>query len=97
MAYSASKGGVVSMTLCAARDLASKLVRVNTIAPGLFDTPLFSTLSEEVRQALGDSVPNPRRLGDPAEYGQMAVSLLRNPMINGETVLLDGAIRMAPR
>lgn len=97
MAYSASKGGVVSMTLCAARDLASKLVRVNTIAPGLFDTPLFATLSEDVRKALGDSVPNPRRLGDPAEYGQMAVAMLQNPMLNGETIRLDGAIRMAPR
>lgn len=97
MAYSASKGGVVSMTLCAARDLASKLIRVNTLAPGLFDTPLFDTLSEEVRQALGDSVPHPRRLGDPAEFGQMAVSLLQNPMVNGETLRLDGAIRMSPR
>ena len=97
MAYTASKGGVVSMTLCAARDLASKLVRVNTIAPGLFDTPLFATLSEDVRQALGDSVPNPRRLGDPAEYGQMAVAMLQNPMLNGETIRLDGAIRMPPR
>jgi NAD(P)-dependent dehydrogenase (short-subunit alcohol dehydrogenase family) len=97
IAYSASKGGVVSMTLCAARDLASKLIRVNTIAPGLFDTPLFATLSDEVREALGNSVPNPRRLGDPAEYAQMAVALLTNPMVNGETVRLDGAIRMAPR
>jgi NAD(P)-dependent dehydrogenase (short-subunit alcohol dehydrogenase family) len=97
MAYSASKGGVVSMTLCAARDLASKLIRVNTIAPGLFDTPLFATLSEEVRQALGDSVPHPRRPGDPDEYAQMAVAMLANPMLNGETIRLDGAIRMAPR
>jgi NAD(P)-dependent dehydrogenase (short-subunit alcohol dehydrogenase family) len=97
MAYSASKGGVVSMTLCAARDLASKLIRVNTIAPGLFDTPLFATLSEDVRKALGDSVPHPRRLGDPAEYAQMAVSMLQNPMLNGETIRLDGAIRMPPR
>ena len=70
MAYSASKGGVVSMTLCAARDLASKLVRVNTIAPGLFDTPLFATLSDDVRKTLGESVPNPRRLGDPPSTGR---------------------------
>jgi len=97
MAYSASKGGVVSMTLCAARDLASKLIRVNTIAPGLFDTPLFATLSDEVREALGASVPHPRRLGDPTEYAQMAVSMLQNPMLNGETIRLDGAIRMPPR
>lgn len=97
MAYSASKGGVVSMTLCAARDLASRLIRVNTLAPGLFDTPLFATLTDEVRQALGDSVPHPRRLGDPAEYAQMVLSLLQNPMVNGETLRLDGAIRMPPR
>jgi NAD(P)-dependent dehydrogenase (short-subunit alcohol dehydrogenase family) len=97
VAYSASKGGVVGMTLPAARDLASAGVRVVTIAPGLFDTPLFATLSEDVRKALGESVPNPRRLGDPAEYGQMAVAMLQNPMLNGETIRLDGAIRMPPR
>ena len=97
MAYTASKGGVVSMTLCAARDLASKLIRVSTIAPGLFHTPLFDTLPEEVRTALGESVPHPRRLGDPTEYARMALALLVNPMANGETVRLDGALRMGPR
>ncbi|NMO88260.1 SDR family NAD(P)-dependent oxidoreductase [Actinomycetospora sp. TBRC 11914] len=97
MAYTASKGGVVAMTICAARDLSSKLIRVNTIAPGLFQTPLFDTLSDTVKESLAASVPHPRRMGDPAEYAKMAISLLENPMVNGETVRLDGAIRMGPR
>lgn len=97
IAYSASKGGVVGMTLPAARDLASKGIRVNTIAPGLFDTPLLAGLPQEARDSLGRQVPHPPRLGDPAEYGQLVQSIIENPMLNGETIRLDGAIRMAPR
>ncbi len=96
-AYSASKGGVVGMTLPAARDLSRNGIRVNTIAPGLFDTPLLGALPEENRQALGASVPFPPRLGRPSEYAQLAVQIVENPMLNGETIRLDGAIRMAPR
>jgi NAD(P)-dependent dehydrogenase (short-subunit alcohol dehydrogenase family) len=95
--YSAAKAGVHGMTLVAARDLASKLIRVNTIAPGLFDTPMLSRLRQDVRDALAASVPHPRRLGDPADYATMAVELLRNRYVNGETIRLDGAIRMPPR
>jgi NAD(P)-dependent dehydrogenase (short-subunit alcohol dehydrogenase family) len=97
ISYSASKGGVVAMTLPAARDLARESIRVNTIAPGLFDTPLLASLPQEARDSLGASVPYPPRLGDPAEYGQLAVSIIENPMLNGETIRLDGAIRMAPK
>jgi NAD(P)-dependent dehydrogenase (short-subunit alcohol dehydrogenase family) len=97
VAYSASKGGVVSMTLPAARDLAQYGIRVNTIAPGLFDTPLLAALPEEQRQKLGAGVPFPQRLGAPAEYAQLACQLIENPMINGETIRLDGALRMPPR
>jgi NAD(P)-dependent dehydrogenase (short-subunit alcohol dehydrogenase family) len=97
LAYSASKGGVVGMTLPAARDLSRELIRVVTIAPGLFDTPLLAGLPEENRQALGAMVPHPARLGDPDEYGQLAVSIIENPMLNGDTIRLDGAIRMAPK
>jgi NAD(P)-dependent dehydrogenase (short-subunit alcohol dehydrogenase family) len=97
LSYSASKGGVVAMTLPAARDLAREHIRVNTIAPGLFDTPLLASLPQEARDSLGASVPYPARLGDPAEYGQLAKSIIENPMLNGETIRLDGAIRMAPR
>ena len=97
LAYSASKGGVVGMTLPAARDLSRELIRVVTIAPGLFDTPLLAGLPEENRQALGASVPHPARLGDPDEYGQLAVAIVENPMLNGDTIRLDGAIRMAPK
>jgi 3-hydroxyacyl-CoA dehydrogenase / 3-hydroxy-2-methylbutyryl-CoA dehydrogenase len=97
IAYSASKGGVVGMTLPAARDLAQYGIRVNTIAPGLFDTPLLAALPEEARQALGAGVPFPRRLGLPAEYGQLACQMVENRMLNGETVRLDGALRMPPR
>jgi len=97
IAYSASKGGVVGLTLPAARDLAQHKIRVNTIAPGLFLTPLLMGLSEEARKSLGAQVPHPARLGDAAEYGQLAVHIVENAMLNGETIRLDGAIRMAPR
>jgi NAD(P)-dependent dehydrogenase (short-subunit alcohol dehydrogenase family) len=97
IAYSASKGGVVGMTLPAARDLAQYGIRVNTIAPGLFDTPLLAALPEDARQALGAGVPYPQRLGAPAEYAQLACQLVENRMLNGETIRLDGALRMPPR
>jgi len=97
VAYAASKGGVVGMTLPAARDLASARIRVCTIAPGLFDTPLLAALPEEARQALGESVPHPHRLGTPAEYASLAAHIVENPMLNGEVIRLDGALRMAPR
>ena len=96
-AYSASKGGVVGMTLPIARDLSQYGVRVNTIAPGLFLTPLLMGLSEDARRSLGSQVPFPSRLGDPSEYAMLAVQMVENPMLNGETVRLNGAIRMAPR
>lgn len=96
IAYSASKG-VVGLTLPAARDLASQKIRVNTIAPGLFFTPLLMGLNEEARKSLGAQVPHPSRLGDAKEYGALAVHMVENPMLNGETIRLDGAIRMAPR
>jgi NAD(P)-dependent dehydrogenase (short-subunit alcohol dehydrogenase family) len=96
-AYSASKGGVVGMTLPIARDLADKAIRVVTIAPGLFDTPLLAGLPEEAKKSLGAQVPHPARLGKPDEYGQLAVHIVENPMLNGEVIRLDGAIRMAPR
>ncbi len=96
-AYSASKGGVVGMTLPIARDLASKGIRVVTIAPGLFDTPLLAGLPEPARESLGKQVPHPSRLGNPDEYGALAVHIVENPMLNGEVIRLDGAIRMAPR
>jgi NAD(P)-dependent dehydrogenase (short-subunit alcohol dehydrogenase family) len=97
IAYSASKGGVVGMTLPAARDLAQYGIRVNTIAPGLFDTPLLAALPEEARQKLGAGVPYPQRLGAPAEYAQLACQIVENRMLNGETIRLDGALRMPPR
>lgn len=96
-AYSASKGGVVGMTLPIARDLASMLIRVVTIAPGLFKTPLLAGLPEPAQESLGKQVPHPSRLGDPAEYGSLAAHIVSNPMLNGEVIRLDGAIRMAPR
>jgi NAD(P)-dependent dehydrogenase (short-subunit alcohol dehydrogenase family) len=96
-AYSASKGGVVGMTLPIARDLASKGIRVVTIAPGLFDTPLLAMLPEEAKKSLGAQVPHPARLGKPEEYGALAVHIVENAMLNGEVIRLDGAIRMAPR
>jgi NAD(P)-dependent dehydrogenase (short-subunit alcohol dehydrogenase family) len=97
IAYSASKGGVVAMTLPAARDLAQYGIRVNTIAPGLFDTPLLAALPEEARKKLGEGVPFPQRLGEPAEYAQLARQIVENRMLNGETIRLDGALRMPPR
>ena len=96
-AYSASKGGVVGMTLPIARELASHGIRVMTIAPGLFHTPMFDTLPEEARQSLGAMVPFPSRLGDPAEYAKLTESIIENPMLNGEVIRLDGAIRMQPK
>ena len=97
IAYSASKGGVVGLTLPAARDLASARVRVCTIAPGLFDTPLLARLPDEARAALGAQVPHPARLGTPAEYAALAAHIVENPMLNGEVIRLDGALRMPPR
>ncbi len=96
-AYSASKGGVVGMTLPIARDLADKLIRVCTIAPGLFSTPMLHGLPEEAKASLAASVPMPARLGDPAEYAALAHHIVSNGMLNGEVIRLDGAIRMAPR
>lgn len=96
-AYSASKGGVVGMTLPIARDLARLGIRVLTIAPGLFETPLLATLPQETRDSLGKQVPHPSRLGKPAEYADLVAAIVGNPMLNGETIRLDGAIRMAPR
>jgi NAD(P)-dependent dehydrogenase (short-subunit alcohol dehydrogenase family) len=96
-AYSASKGGVVGMTLPIARDLSRELIRVVTIAPGLFDTPLLAMLPDEAKKSLGAQVPHPSRLGHPQEYGALAAHIVANPMINGEVIRLDGAIRMAPR
>jgi NAD(P)-dependent dehydrogenase (short-subunit alcohol dehydrogenase family) len=97
VAYSASKGGIVGMTLPIARDLARDGIRVMTIAPGLFDTPLMASLPEPARISLGQQVPFPSRLGNPAEYAQLAHAIVENPMLNGEVIRLDGAIRMSPR
>jgi len=96
-AYAASKGGIVGLTLPAARDMASRGVRVNTIAPGLFDTPLLAALPQEARDALGAGIPFPSRLGRPEEYAQLAVHIVENTMLNGETIRLDGALRMPPK
>jgi NAD(P)-dependent dehydrogenase (short-subunit alcohol dehydrogenase family) len=95
--YSASKAGVHGMTLVAARDLASRQIRVNTIAPGIMDTPMLSRLRTDIREGLAASVPHPKRLGDPDDFARLAVEMLENPYLNGQTVRLDGAIRMAPR
>ena len=95
--YSASKAGVVGMTVVAARDLATKFIRVCTIAPGLFDTPLLARLPDNITASLGATVPHPARLGQPDEFAMMAMQILENPMLNGETIRLDGAIRMTPR
>ena len=97
VAYSASKGGIVGLTLPAARDLASRGVRVVTIAPGLFDTPLLAALPQEQREALGAGIPFPSRLGRPSEYAELVASVIANPMLNGETIRLDGALRMPPK
>jgi NAD(P)-dependent dehydrogenase (short-subunit alcohol dehydrogenase family) len=96
-AYSASKGGVVGLTLPAARDLARLGIRVCTIAPGLFDTPLLAALPQEARDALGASIPFPPRLGRPEEYAKLACHIAENTMLNGEVLRLDGALRMAPK
>ena len=95
-AYSASKGAIVGMTLPLARDLATQGIRVNTIAPGLFDTPLLASLPEKVRIFLAKTVPNPSRLGNPDEFAHLVQHIILNKMINGETIRLDGAIRMQP-
>jgi NAD(P)-dependent dehydrogenase (short-subunit alcohol dehydrogenase family) len=95
--YSASKGGIVGMTLPIARDLASLQIRVLTIAPGLFETPLLGQLPQEARDSLGAQVPHPSRLGQPSEYAALVQHIVENPMLNGETIRLDGAIRMTPR
>ncbi len=97
ISYSASKGGIVGMTLPAARDLARSGIRVCTIAPGLFDTPLLAGLPEEHRQTLASTIPFPPRLGRPDEYATLAVQIVENQMLNGETIRLDGALRMAPK
>lgn len=97
VAYASSKGGVVAMTLTVARDLSRDGVRCCTIAPGLFLTPMLKGLPQEVQDSLGASVPFPQRLGDPSEYAKTAMFIFDNPMINGETIRLDGALRMAPR
>jgi NAD(P)-dependent dehydrogenase (short-subunit alcohol dehydrogenase family) len=96
-AYSASKGGVVSLTLPLARDLARQAIRVLTIAPGTFDTPMLAGLPEDARAALAEDIPHPHRLGDPAEFGLLARQLVENPYLNGEVVRLDGALRMKAR
>ena len=96
-AYAASKAGIVGMTLPIARDLSRELIRVNTILPGIFDTPLLASAPEPVRQALGAMVPHPARLGAPAEFASLAIEMCRNSYFNGEDVRLDGAIRMAPK
>jgi NAD(P)-dependent dehydrogenase (short-subunit alcohol dehydrogenase family) len=96
-AYSASKAGVVGMTLPIARDLSNEAIRVNTILPGIFNTPLLAAAPQPVKDALGASVPYPKRLGNPEEYAALAMLMIENGYFNGEDVRLDGAIRMAPR
>lgn len=97
IAYSASKGAIAAVTLPMARELASSQIRVVTIAPGIFETPMMAGLPEEAQESLAKSIPHPSRLGKPAEYAQLAESIIANPMLNGETIRLDGAIRMAPK
>jgi NAD(P)-dependent dehydrogenase (short-subunit alcohol dehydrogenase family) len=96
-AYAASKGGVVGLTLSAARDLADKAIRVVTVAPGTFETPMLSGLPGEVKEILEKQVPHPSRLGSPAEYASLVAHIVDNPMLNGEVIRLDGALRMPPR
>ena len=96
-AYAASKGGVAALTLPAARELARHGIRVVTIAPGIFETPMLKGLPESVQESLGASVPFPKRLGRPEEYAALVRHILENPMLNGEVIRLDGAIRMAPQ
>jgi len=96
-AYAASKGGVASLTLPAARDLASRGIRVMTIAPGIVDTPMLATVSEEYRKGLAEGVPFPKRLGAPEDYAQLAINIIEHDYLNGEVIRMDGALRMAPR
>ena len=96
-AYAASKGGIVALTLPAAREFARFGIRVNTVAPGLFLTPLMDTLPPDIQQSLGASVPFPARLGKPEEYARLVLDIIANPMLNGETIRLDGALRLPPR
>ncbi|MEV4728445.1 SDR family NAD(P)-dependent oxidoreductase [Saccharopolyspora sp. NPDC049426] len=96
-AYAASKGGVASLTLPAARDLSSSGIRVMTIAPGIVDTPMLATVSDEFRQGLADGVPFPKRLGTPEDYAQLALNIVEHDYLNGEVIRMDGALRMAPR
>ena len=96
-AYAASKGGVAAMTLPLARELARSLIRVVTIAPGIFETPMMAGLPQQAQESLGHQVPHPSRLGRPAEYAELAAHIVANSMLNGETIRLDGAIRMAPK
>jgi NAD(P)-dependent dehydrogenase (short-subunit alcohol dehydrogenase family) len=95
--YAASKAGIVGLTLVAARDLASRQIRVASIAPGIFDTPILDRLGQELKDKLGAQVPHPARLGQPDEFARLALAIVDNPMLNGETIRLDGAVRMAPR
>jgi NAD(P)-dependent dehydrogenase (short-subunit alcohol dehydrogenase family) len=95
--YASAKAGIVGMTIVAARDLAGRQIRVCTIAPGTFDTPILARLSDDVRASLAASVPHPARLGVPDEFASLALHVISNPMLNGETIRLDGAIRMPPR
>jgi NAD(P)-dependent dehydrogenase (short-subunit alcohol dehydrogenase family) len=97
VAYAASKAGVAGMTICAARDLASMAVRVVTIAPGIFETAMLAGLPEAARQSLGEQVPHPSRLGRPEEFAQLVSAIVANPMLNGDVIRLDGALRMPPR
>jgi NAD(P)-dependent dehydrogenase (short-subunit alcohol dehydrogenase family) len=97
ISYASAKAGIVGMTIVAARDLANRLIRVCTIAPGIFETPMLARVTPQVREALALSVPNPPRLGRPDEYALLAEHIIANPMLNGETIRLDGALRMAPR
>ena len=96
-AYASSKGGIVGLTLPVARDLSSKLIRCVSIAPGTFDTPMLAGLPEEARQKLAEQIPHPHRLGEPGEYAALALHIVSNPMLNGTTIRLDGALRMTPR
>ncbi len=95
--YASSKAGVIGLTIVAARDLASRGIRVCTIAPGIMDTPMLARLPQPVRDSLGASVPNPQRLGEPDEYAMLAMQIVENPYLNGETIRIDGALRMAPK
>ena len=97
IAYSASKGGVAAMTLPGARDLSRAGIRVMTIAPGTFDTPMLAGLPEKARESLAAAIPNPARLGAPAEYGALVAHIVHNRYLNGEVIRLDGALRMAPK